>query len=154
MKLVRYGDDGDEKPGLVAADDSIRDLSGEIDDIAGDVLSARGLAKLAALDPMSLPAVSGSPRLGPPVGRVSKLIGIGLNYEDHARESGLPVPEEPILFMKAISSLSGPNDDVVLPPHSTKPDHEVELAIIIGQTATNILNSIRILAFRIASALR
>ena len=132
VKLVRYGPAGQEKPGLVDADGGIRDLSGEVDDIAGDCLLPEGMARLEALDPASLPRVDGSPRLGPPVAGVGKIMAIGLNYSDHAAESGLDVPPEPVLFMKATSSISGPNDPVVIPRGSEKTDYEVELAAVVG----------------------
>lgn len=135
MKLLRYGPAGAEKPGLLDADGTIRDLSGHVADIDGDAISPEGLQRLSALDPASLPAVPGTPRLGPCVGGISKLICVGLNYADHAEESGLPIPEEPVLFSKAITSISGPNDDVVLPPNSVKTDWEVELGIVIGKVA-------------------
>lgn len=135
MKLARYGAPGAEKPALVDADGTLRDLSGTVEDIAGDTLSAETLARLAALDPATLPAVDGEPRLGPCVGGVGKLICIGLNYSDHAAETGAAVPEEPIIFMKATSAIVGPNDDVVIPRGSTKLDWEVELGIVIGTTA-------------------
>ncbi len=135
MKLLRYGPKGQEKPGLLDAQGRIRDLSGQVDDIAGEVLSDAGLAKLRALDPESLPLVEGEPRLGPCVGRVGKLVCIGLNYRDHAEESGQPVPEEPVIFMKATSALSGPDDPVMLPRGSEKTDWEVELAFVIGKEA-------------------
>lgn len=135
MKLVRYGAPGAEKPGMIDADGALRDLSGEISDIAGDVLSDDGLAKLAALDPTSLPAVAGNPRLGPCVGQIGKFMCIGLNYSDHAAEQGLPIPEHPILFMKANSAIVGPHDDVVIPRGSTRSDWEVELGVVIGKAA-------------------
>lgn len=138
MKLLRYGPKGSERPGLLGPSGKIRDLSGVIDDIAGDVLSDEGLAKLAALDPETLPATKGEPRLGPPVAGVQKFIGIGLNYTDHAKEAGLPIPDEPILFTKAVSSLSGPNDDIVYPPGAYKADWEAELAFIIGKKASHV----------------
>ena len=138
MKLLRFGAAGAEKPGLLDADGGLRDLSGEVDDIAGEALSEAGLDRLRALDAQALPRVDGSPRLGPPVARTQKLIAVGLNYVDHAAEAGMPIPEEPILFSKAVSCISGPNDDIVLQPHVTKGDWEVELAIVIGRTATNI----------------
>ena len=138
MKLLRYGAAGSEKPGLVGPDGEIRDLSGVIDDIAGEVLSDAGLAKLAALDPTALPMIEGNPRLGPPVSGVQKFIGIGLNFTDHAREAGLPIPDEPILFTKAVSSLSGPNDDIVYPPGAFKADWEAELAFIVGTKASHV----------------
>ncbi len=138
MKLLRYGESGTEKPGLVGPDGEIRDLSDHIGDITGEVIGDEGLAKLAALDPASLPVVDGSPRLGPPVAGVQKFIGIGLNFTDHAKEAGLPIPDEPILFTKAVSSLSGPNDDVIFPPGAKKADWEAELAFVIGRKAKHV----------------
>jgi len=138
MKLLRYGPVGAEKPGLLDKDGIIRDLSGVIGDISGAVLSDAGLAKLAAIDPSSLPKVSGNPRLGPCVGSVGKFIGIGLNFADHAAETGMPVPSEPIFFMKATSCLVGPNDDVIKPKDSTKMDWEVELGFVIGKKASYV----------------
>jgi 5-carboxymethyl-2-hydroxymuconate isomerase len=135
MKLVRYGAFGSEKPGLIDKDGKLRDLSGQIKDLADDAFAPANLAKLAALDPASLPTVSGSPRIGSPVGGKPKFIAIGLNYADHAAESNMPIPSEPIVFMKALNSLCGPNDDVEKPRGSTKLDWEVELAIIIGTKA-------------------
>ena len=135
MKLLRYGPDGQEKPGMLDASGTIRDLSGVIPDLAGDALSAAGLAKLAALDPASLPAVPGNPRIGPPVTGMKNLICIGLNYADHAAETGAPVPKEPIVFLKSLGALCGPNDDVIIPKNSVKADWEVELCIIIGTKA-------------------
>jgi 2,4-diketo-3-deoxy-L-fuconate hydrolase len=135
MKLVRYGATGAERPGLIDAEGTLRDLSGHIDDIAGDALTPEGLAKLAAIDPASLPVVDGAVRFGPCVGRVGKFLCIGLNYSDHAAETGQTVPPEPILFTKATSAIIGPNDDVVMPRGSTKTDWEVELAIVIGSRA-------------------
>ncbi|SFK29288.1 fumarylacetoacetate hydrolase family protein [Falsiroseomonas stagni] len=135
MKLLRYGPSGQEKPGLLDASGTIRDLSGVIPDLAGDALSAAGLAKLAALDPASLPAVPGSPRLGPPVSGMKNFVCIGLNYADHAAETGAAIPKEPIVFLKSLGALCGPNDDVMIPKNSVKTDWEVELAIIIGSTA-------------------
>ena len=133
VKLVRYGPAGQEKPGLVDADGGIRDLSGEVDDIAGDFLLPESMARLEALDPASLPRVDGSPRLGPPVAGVGKIMAIGLNYSDHAAETGLDVPPEPVLFMKATSAISGPDDPVVIPRGSGKTDYEVELAAVVGK---------------------
>ncbi len=133
VKLVRYGPAGREKPGLVDADGGIRDLSGEVDDIAGDSLLPESMARLEALDPASLPRVDGSPRLGPPVAGVGKIMAIGLNYSDHAAETGLDVPPEPVLFMKATSAISGPDDPVVIPRGSEKTDYEVELAAVVGR---------------------
>jgi 5-carboxymethyl-2-hydroxymuconate isomerase len=138
MKLLRYGPAGHERPGLVGPAGEIRDLSGVVDDIAGAVLGGAGLAALAALDLSSLPVVEGKPRLGPPVSGVQKFIGIGLNFTDHAKEAGLPIPDEPILFTKAVSSLSGPDDDIVYPSGAAKGDWEAELAFIIGETARHV----------------
>ncbi|TWB14171.1 2-keto-4-pentenoate hydratase/2-oxohepta-3-ene-1,7-dioic acid hydratase in catechol pathway [Nitrospirillum amazonense] len=135
MKLLRYGPVGQEKPGLLDAAGQIRDLSGHVADIGPAQLSAEGLAALAALDIASLPVVSGSPRLGVPYTGIAKFLAVGLNYADHAAESNLPLPKEPVLFTKAISCLNGPNDDVVLPKDSVKSDWEVELGIVIGKTA-------------------
>lgn len=135
MKLLRYGPTGQEKPGLLDSTGTIRDLSGVVPDIAGEVLNAAGLARLKALDPASLPAVSGNPRLGPCVSGVGKFICIGLNYSDHAAETGAAVPPEPIIFMKATSAITGPNDDVIIPKNSTKTDWEVELGVVIGSVA-------------------
>lgn len=135
MKLVRYGAVGAEKPGLLDNSGRIRDLSAHVKDITGDVLSPAGLAKLAALDPTSLPLVEGSPRYGAPVTGFSKFLAIGLNYADHAAESGMPIPSEPVVFMKANTCICGPNDAIEKPRGSTKLDWEVELAIIIGSRA-------------------
>src|SRR6187402_877693 len=135
MKLVRYGAFGSEKPGLIDKDGQLRDLSGQVKDLADDAFAPASLTKLAALDPASLPLVGGSPRLGSPVGGKPKFIAIGLNYVDHAKEAGMAIPSEPIVFMKALNSLCGPNDDVQKPRGSTKLDWEVELAIIIGTRA-------------------
>jgi len=135
MKLLRYGPSGQEKPGLLDASGTIRDLSGVIPDLAGDALSAAGLAKLATLDTGSLPAVTGQPRLGPPVAGMKNFVCIGLNYADHAAETGAAIPKEPIVFLKSLGALCGPNDDVIIPKNSVKTDWEVELAIIIGSTA-------------------
>src|SRR6056297_3941569 len=114
MKLVRYGPPGAEKPGLMDGD-TLRDLSGHVADISSFVLSDAGLDALRALDPKTLPVVEGSPRLGPPVGDIGKFLCIGLNYSDHAEEAGMPIPEHPILFLKANSAISGPHDDVLIP---------------------------------------
>jgi 2-keto-4-pentenoate hydratase/2-oxohepta-3-ene-1,7-dioic acid hydratase in catechol pathway len=133
MKLLRYGPAGSEKPGLMHSDGTIRDLSAHVGDIAGDVLSDAGLAALAALNPADLPIVSGDPRLGACVGGIGIFICIGLNYSDHAAESGMEVPPEPILFFKATSAICGPNDDVIIPRGSEKTDWEVELGIVIGK---------------------
>ncbi|WP_439575906.1 fumarylacetoacetate hydrolase family protein [Phreatobacter sp.] len=135
MKLVRYGARGKEKPGLVDPEGKIRDLSGLVSDIAGDVLSKKGLAKIAKANWEKLPLVKGRPRLGSPVGRVGNFIAVGLNYADHAAETGAAIPTEPILFNKAPSCIVGPNDDVMLPKKSVKTDWEIELAIVIGERA-------------------
>jgi 2-keto-4-pentenoate hydratase/2-oxohepta-3-ene-1,7-dioic acid hydratase in catechol pathway len=135
MKLVRYGRPGQEKPGLIDQDGKLRDLSGVIDDIGPSQLSEKTLAKLAKIKPAKLPAVRGKPRFGTPVSGVGEFIGIGLNYSDHAAESKMPIPAEPIVFMKAITSLSGPDDDVMLPKDFSKADWEVELGIVIGTKA-------------------
>jgi 2-keto-4-pentenoate hydratase/2-oxohepta-3-ene-1,7-dioic acid hydratase in catechol pathway len=138
MKLLRYGQKGREKPGLLDADGRIRDLSREVDDIAGAVLSPKGLARLRKLKVDRLPLVSSAPRIGPCVANPQKFIAIGLNYSDHAAESGLSVPPEPVVFTKQVSCLSGPNDTVTIPPKSKKSDWEVELGVIIGTRAKNI----------------
>ena len=130
MRFVRYGEMGAEKPGVLDAQGRIRDLSGVIPDLAGPVI-----ADLPRVDPESLPLVPGNPRLGPPVGQVGKFIGIGLNYADHAAEAGMEPPAMPIVFMKATSSICGPNDPVYLPRGSQKGDWEVELGVIIGKRA-------------------
>ncbi len=135
MKLVRFGNPGEEKPGMIDADGVLRDLSAQVEDIAGNVLLDESLAKLAQLDAAELPAVDGEPRFGPCVGSIGKFMCIGLNYADHAAESNLPVPEHPVLFMKATSAVIGPNDDVVLPRGSTASDWEVELGVVIGKPA-------------------
>ncbi|GGB03346.1 2-hydroxyhepta-2,4-diene-1,7-dioate isomerase [Brucella endophytica] len=135
MKLLRYGEAGQEKPGLLDAEGNIRDLSGHVGDIAGAVLAPEALAKLGEIDVQSLPLVSGNPRLGPCVAGTGKFICIGLNYADHAAESGMAVPPEPVIFMKATSAIVGPNDDLVIPRGSEKTDWEVELGIVIGKTA-------------------
>jgi 2-keto-4-pentenoate hydratase/2-oxohepta-3-ene-1,7-dioic acid hydratase in catechol pathway len=135
MKLVRYGEPGSERPGLIDTDGAVRDLSAHVGDIAGAALSPDGLARLARLDPRSLPLVPGSPRFGPCVAGVGKFICIGLNYSDHAAETGAKVPPEPIIFMKATSAIVGPDDDVVIPRGSEKTDWEVELGFVIGKTA-------------------
>ncbi|HXC13447.1 MAG TPA: fumarylacetoacetate hydrolase family protein [Stellaceae bacterium] len=135
MKLLRYGPPGQEKPGLLDRDGKIRDLSGIVGDVDGAALAPASLARLRAIDPASLPLVSGTPRLGPCVGSVSKIVAIGLNYRLHAQEAGAAIPTEPIFFMKAISSICGPNDDVIIPKGSQKTDYEVELGIVIGSLA-------------------
>lgn len=138
MKLLRYGPPGSEKPGLLDADGKIRDLSANIPDLTVDRLSDENIGKLKKLDPRSLPLVNGSPRLGIPVAGIRQCVAIGLNYRKHAVEANLPIPEEPVIFFKAITSLSGPNDDIVLPPKSQATDWEIELAIIIGRTARRV----------------
>lgn len=138
MKLLRYGPKGQEKPGLLDAEGRIRDLSGVVADITPDMLSDEGLAKLAAIDTGSLPVIEGQPRYGVPVNGSRKFIAIGLNFADHAAESNLPIPSEPVVFMKAISCLNGPNDDVVIPRGSVKTDWEVELGVVIGKAASYV----------------
>ena len=135
MKLLRYGPPGQEKPGLLDRDGRIRDLSSKIKDVMPDVLSPQKLEELGRIDPNSLPKVDGNSRLGPCIGNVPKLVCVGLNYADHAKESGAPIPKEPVLFMKATTAISGPNDDVMLPKGSEKGDWEVELGIVIGTKA-------------------
>lgn len=135
MKLLRFGAPGAEKPGMMDAEGILRDLSGVVDDIAGDVLSDAGLDRLRALNPAELPVVEGSPRLGPCVGNIGKFCCIGLNYSDHAAETGAAIPEHPILFMKANSAIGGANDRVMMPRGSTQTDWEVELGVVIGTTA-------------------
>jgi len=138
VKLLRYGPEGQEKPALLAPDGTLRDLSGAVADIAGYTLTAAGIRALRALEPRQLPKVGGTPRVGPPVGGVGKLICVGLNYADHAAESGLPIPELPVLFMKATTAIVGPNDDIVIPRGSEKTDWEVELGVVIGDVARDV----------------
>ena len=135
MKLLRYGPIGAEKPGLLDGEGVVRDLSGHVADIAGEVLSPQGLDRLRGLDPATLPAVEGNPRIGPCVGAIGKVICIGLNFSDHAAESNLPEPSEPIIFGKAVTAINGPHDDVELPRGAETMDWEVELAIVIGRDA-------------------
>ena len=135
MKLLRYGVKGEEKPGMLDQDGRVRDLTGIVDDIDARAIAPESLDKLRELDPGSLPLVSGNPRIGPCVAGVGKFMCIGLNYSDHAAESGMDVPTEPVLFMKATSAISGPNDDIVIPRGSEKTDWEVELGVVIGKTA-------------------
>ncbi|WP_350334911.1 fumarylacetoacetate hydrolase family protein [Coralliovum pocilloporae] len=135
MKLVRFGPPGEEKPGLLDADGVLRDLSGIIPDVAGAVLLDEELQRIRDLDHAALPAVEGSPRLGPCIGQVGKIACIGLNYSDHAAETGMEVPREPILFMKATSAITGPDDGIEIPRTSEKTDWEVELAVVIGKQA-------------------
>ena len=141
MKLLRYGTPGQERPGLLDAQGQVRDLSGIIDDVNGKTISAETLAQLAALDMERLPLVDKNLRLGPCVNQVGKFICIGLNYADHAAESGLAVPAEPVVFMKATSAITGPNDPVIKPRNSTKLDWEVELGIVIGKHASYVEES-------------
>ena len=138
MKLLRYGPTGQEKPGLIDRNGQIRDLSGVVRDIDGAALTPASLDRLRRLDPTTLPVVSGTPRIGPCVGNVPKIVAIGLNYRLHAQEAGMPIPSEPIFFMKATSSICGPNDDVVIPKGSEKTDYEVELGIVIGTRASYV----------------
>ncbi len=138
MKLLRYGEAGAEKPGMLDANGDIRDLSAHVGDITGDVLDDATLAKLGAIDPASLPKVDGNPRLGACVTGFTKFMCIGLNYSDHAAETGAAIPEHPILFMKANSAITGPNDTVVMPRGSESTDWEVELGVVIGKTAKYI----------------
>jgi 2-keto-4-pentenoate hydratase/2-oxohepta-3-ene-1,7-dioic acid hydratase in catechol pathway len=138
MKLVRFGPAGQEKPGLIDADGGIRDLSGHVEDIAGAALSRQGLERLRRIDPTSLPAAAAGTRLGPCVGRVGNFVAVGLNYSDHAAETGSPIPAEPILFNKAPSCIVGPNDDTIIPKAAKKVDWEVELAIVIGERASYV----------------
>jgi len=138
MKLVRYGAAGEEKPGLIDREGRVRDLSGHIADIGGAALSADGLKALAAIDPETLPLVEGRPRYGVPVSGVGKFIAIGLNYADHAAESNLPIPAEPVVFNKWVNCLNGPNDPVTIPRDSKKTDWEVELGVVIGTRASYV----------------
>jgi ureidoglycolate lyase len=135
VKLLRYGPKGREKPGLLDKDGKIRDLSGHVPDIAGTALLPDSLKKLAALNPAELPLASGDLRIGPCVGKIGKFVCIGLNYADHAAETGAPIPKEPIIFMKATSAVVGPNDEVEIPKGAQKTDWEVELGVVIGKNA-------------------
>ena len=135
MKLLRYGMSGNEKPGMLDDEGVLRDLSGIVDDIAGETLLPENIERLRNTDPTSLPEVEGNPRLGQCVGQVGKFICIGLNYSDHAEEAGMTVPPEPIIFAKATSAICGPNDDVIIPRNSVKTDWEVELGVVIGKPA-------------------
>ena len=141
MKLLRVGPVGAEKPAILDPEGKIRDLSGVVPDIAGDVLLDAGLAKLRALDWKALPLVAGHPRVGPPVARPLNFIRIGLNYADHAAETGSPIPKEPIVFLKSLGAFQGPNDDVKIPRGSKKTDWEVELGIVIGKSASYVPES-------------
>lgn len=138
MKLCRFGRPGAEKPGLIDGEGTLRDLSGVVADIGPDTLSDEGLARLAALDPSMLPHVEGDVRFGVPWTGISKYVGIGLNYADHAAEAGLELPSEPIIFLKANSAICGPNDDMLMLPSMSKLDWEVELGVVIGRTARAI----------------
>ena len=138
MKLVRYGTDGREKPGLIDSEGRLRDLSVAIETIDQLTLSPQGLNSLRSIAPESLPRVKGNPRLGVPFTGISKIVGVGLNYRDHAKEAGMPIPSEPILFMKATTCISGPFDPLLLPPGSVKTDWEVELGIVIGSVARRV----------------
>jgi 2,4-didehydro-3-deoxy-L-rhamnonate hydrolase len=138
VKLLRYGSVGEERPALLAQDGTLRDLSAVVEDIAGPELTTRGIKALRALDPQNLPVVAGAPRIGAPVGRVGKMICVGLNYADHAAESGMPVPELPIIFMKATTAIVGPDDKIVIPRGSEKTDWEVELGVVIGDIARDV----------------
>ncbi|MCD0245946.1 fumarylacetoacetate hydrolase family protein [Xanthomonas melonis] len=138
MKLVRVGAEGHERPGLIDHDGRIRDLSGAIDDVAGEHLTNAGLDKLRALDVSTLPVIEGDVRYGAAVGRIGKFICVGLNYADHAAESGMEVPKMPILFMKATTAVCGPNDTVIIPRGSVKSDWEVELGVVIGDVARDV----------------
>ncbi|WP_321846085.1 ureidoglycolate lyase [Paraburkholderia bannensis] len=138
MKLLRYGPKGHEKPGLLDAEGRIRALSGNVADIAGDVLSDAGLAQLRTIDPETLPLVEGNPRIGACVGHIGKMVCIGLNYADHAAESNMPIPAEPVIFNKWASAIVGPNDDIEIPRGSVKTDWEVELGVVIGKHTKNV----------------
>lgn len=133
MRLLRYGPKGSERPGLLDHDNVIRDLSAKLPEITPDTLTAEALKRLSALDTSSLPAVDGNPRLGPPLTGIGKFLAIGLNYSDHAAESGMAAPSEPIIFMKATTCIQGPNDDIMLPKDSVKTDWEVELGVVMGR---------------------
>jgi 2,4-diketo-3-deoxy-L-fuconate hydrolase len=138
MKLIRWGAKGEEKPGLIDKDGSPRDLSGVIGDITPDLLSPEGLQRLARTDPAGLPKVPHAARLGVPLTGISKIVCVGLNYADHAAEAGMKIPKEPILFLKALSALTGPNDDITVPRGSIKTDWEVELGVVIGTRASYV----------------
>jgi len=138
LRLVRYGERGDERPGIVAPDGSVRDLSQVVEDIGGAVLSPAGLERLSAVEPDSLPLVAPGVRLGTPFAGTRNFVGIGLNYADHAAETGAAVPAEPIVFLKSLNAIAGPNDDVVVPKGAMKLDWEVELAVVIGTIAKNV----------------
>ena len=141
MKFLRFGSPGSEKPGLLDADGKIRDLTSVVGDISNQIVGPDSIADIAAVDLSELPIVPGNPRLGPCISGVGKFVCIGLNYTDHVLESGQPIPTEPVVFMKATSSITGPNDDIRLLPGSTKTDWEVELGIVIGRDTKNITES-------------
>jgi 2-keto-4-pentenoate hydratase/2-oxohepta-3-ene-1,7-dioic acid hydratase in catechol pathway len=138
VKLLRYGPAGRERPGILDADGRLRDLSSLIRDVDGEALAPASLARLKGIDPRTLPVVAGAPRLGVPVARVGKFVAIGLNYTDHAKESNMPIPSEPVVFMKATTCLVGSRDDVIKPRRSTKLDWEVEIGIVIGTKAQSV----------------
>jgi 2,4-didehydro-3-deoxy-L-rhamnonate hydrolase len=138
MKLARYGNPGQEKPGILDAAGQLRDLSAIVADITAEVLTRDGLRRLAAIDPATLPFVPGAPRYGAPVAQVGKMLCVGLNYAEHAAETNTPLPEQPVLFMKATSAIGGANDDLVIPRGSVKTDWEVELGIVIGDVARDV----------------
>ena len=138
MKLVRFGPKGREKPGLIGADGTLRDLSGHVTDIGWNELSAAGQQRLRALNPATLPAVRGTPRFGVPFTGISKIVGIGLNYRAHALEAGMPIPAEPVMFMKATTCINGPDDPILMPIGSSKLDWEVELGIVIGKESRQV----------------
>ncbi|HEX5129631.1 MAG TPA: fumarylacetoacetate hydrolase family protein, partial [Usitatibacter sp.] len=141
MKLLRYGPPGKEKPGMADKDGNIRDLSKVVAQIDDAMLSPRNLARLARVKPETLPIVRGNPRLGVPYAGISKFVAIGLNYRDHAEEAGLPIPAEPVVFLKATTCLCGPNDDTIVPKASQKLDYEVELGVVIGTKAQYVSES-------------
>lgn len=141
MKLVRFGAPNQEKPGILAPDGTLRDLSGILSDLTPDYLGPEALNKLGRMDHSTLPVVEGSVRFGVPCAGIQKIIAVGLNYSDHAAEAGMAIPKEPILFSKSITSLNGPNDDVVIPRDSTKVDWEVELGVVIGKRAKSVPES-------------
>lgn len=141
MKFVRFGNPGAERPGMIDADGHIRDLSDQVDDLAGASLAPDRLARLAKLDPESLPKVSNDARIGAPVGDIRQVVCIGLNYTDHAAELNMPLPSEPVIFLKSPYAITGPFDDIAIPPGSTKTDWEVELTIVIGRKAESVARS-------------
>src|ERR1700759_2649070 len=138
MKLMRWGAQGAEKPGLIDQAGLARDLSGKVADITRELLSPESLRRLAAIDAASLPVIATGTRMGVPLTGISKIVCVGLNYADHAAETGAKIPKEPILFMKAVSSLTGPDDDIVIPRGSVKTDWEVELGVVIGTRASYV----------------